>query len=167
MSNHVKTSPKRRRGRPPISAQEEIAFLQDCYLEIETVRAEKFRAANKLRPIKEACRLSDKRGGLVWFGRDPQKTDTSEKNHGYEVESLNGKWHFRRSENGPIFVRRLVQGAKTIEARYHEAARLAKRDPNVKLAWDNMVRDRIGLPRFPPPRPLPSAHYPNALVRVW
>jgi hypothetical protein len=157
-------APKRRRGRPRVSDHEKVDILRDYYVLMGAVRGEKLRTKGKLRSKKEASRLLY---SLAWIGRDPLKAGTSGKNHRCEVEILNRRWHFRRSEKGPIYVRRLVQGPKILEARYHEAARFAKGNPDVKLAWDNMVRDLIGLPRVPPPRPLPSALYPNALARVW
>jgi hypothetical protein len=153
---------------PPISAQKEYDFFQDVYIAVKTVRAYKLRTTGKLRPIIEACRiLAERGGGLAWIGRHPGRTKISGKNHCYEVEILNGRRHFRRSENGRIFVQKLIQEAKTIETRYYEAVRFAESDPRVELAWENMVRDRLGLPRLPMPPLKQSAVVSGALVWNW
>jgi hypothetical protein len=51
-----------------------------------------------------------------------------------------------------VYVLRLVNKANTIESRYHEAARFAEQNDDVKFTWDNMVRERCGLPRLPAQR---------------
>jgi hypothetical protein len=140
---------RRGRGRPKVSAQHQFYFLQDYYISVETMRAEKFPTTGKLRSVRQACRLLARRGGLAWIGEETRQGRASAKKHRCTLETRNGKSHFRRAENGPVYVQRLIEPAQTIETRYYEAVRPAERDANIKFAWDNMVRVRCGLTPLP------------------
>jgi hypothetical protein len=178
-------SPKRGRGRPRRWTREKlfsplrdyslfvrlrdyyvISFHQHCYIAVGAVIVEKLLATGTRIPIIQACRLLVKRGGLVLIGRDPYKSQISASRL-YEFRDVRRKPHFHRSDSGRMFVQRRVRAAKSIETRYHEAKRFAESDPNVKFAWDNMVCDRLGLPRLPTERPRLSTVVPGALVRSY
>jgi hypothetical protein len=140
---------RRGRGRPRVSAQHQFYFLQDYYIFVETIRAEKFPTTRERRSVRQACRLLERRGGLAWIGEETRQGPGSAKTCRFTVEERNGKRRFRRAENGRVHVQRLIQSAETIETRYYEAVRLAERDANIKFAWDNMVRVRCRLPPLP------------------
>lgn len=117
------------------------------------------RAGGAVRSAAEAVRLLAQRGGLAWviggdIGRMPSFPRGKQRrcNVNLEGEIL----RFSYEEDGTVYVRRLLQHTATIESRYDEAAQLARQDENVKFAWDNMVRERCGLPRLPPTRRFPG-----------
>jgi hypothetical protein len=148
---------RRARGRPKVSAQYKFEFLQDYYVQVETVRREKLGIAGNLRSAAEACRLLARRGGLAWIvGGDTSGLSTLRKGkqRRYIFDRKGNALQFRQAEGGTVYVRRLIERAETIESRYDEAARVARQDENVKIAWDNMVRNLSGLPSLPPKRRL-------------
>jgi hypothetical protein len=146
---------RRARGRPKVSAQYKFEFLQDYYVQVETVRREKLGITGNLRPAAEACRLLARRGGLVWIvGGDTSGLSCKGKQRRYIFDRKDNALQFRQAESGTVYVRRLIERAETIESRYDEAARVARQDENVKIAWDNMVRNLSGLPSLPPKRRL-------------
>jgi hypothetical protein len=138
-----------------VSDWHKFDFQRDYYVQVETVRHETLGITGKLRPVAEACRVLAGLGGLVWIvGGDTSELSSPRKGkrRRYNVDCKGNTLRFRQAENGTVYVLRLVEHAETIESRYDEAVRIARQDENVKFAWDNMVRDRCGLPRFPSKR---------------
>ena len=49
-----------------------------------------------------------------------------------------------------------VRHAETLRARYVEAEKKMRDEPSVRIAWTNMLHDRLGKPRPYPPLPAGS-----------
>jgi hypothetical protein len=54
---------------------------------------------------------------------------------------------------GTVFANHTISNADTLHARYSEANKLVTSDRRVRLAWTNLVRQRLGLPQKQQVRP--------------
>jgi hypothetical protein len=61
-------------------------------------------------------------------------------------------FRLRNSRNGRVFVSHMLQHGRTIHARYKEANRIYRNDPQVREVWKNYLCDLLGHPRPSQPR---------------
>jgi hypothetical protein len=154
---------KAKSGPPARSTQQEFYDLQDYYIIIESVRYQNRRNGKKL-SVAKTCLLVANGGGLAWILGGATGSALEQiaqfldglrgKGRRYEIKIKpeNGANNFVHDDKGNFYVFRLLQHVKTIEARYWDAARFARKNPSVKFTWGNMVREQCGLPRQIAPR---------------
>jgi hypothetical protein len=149
-----------KRGRPKGTCTTPAQFLQDIWTQVGAVR-ERMRMRTGRRPsASEVCNRMAQRGGLVWAvgGNIDAIARAMEL-----PQRPYSKWRRFRPErkgdryvtddNGRLIVSHLCQHGKSLRTRYTEANRLVRNNPAIRVAWTNMVRDMLGLPRIVPGSP--------------
>jgi hypothetical protein len=163
-------SEPRRRGRGKGTKTAPDDLLREVWLLVEHVREIESQKLPRKLSVAAACGLIEERGGLVSLvggnresvaaamktskGRPRNWRRVSARPTGPEMQFLN-------DPEGDMIIGHEVRHAETLRTRYVEAKRKMRNEPSdepsaVRIAWTNMLHDRLGKPRPYPSRPAPS-----------
>lgn len=148
---------KRRRGRPSGSTKVPPDLLADIWIAVWLHRVSERIRTGKTPSVRQACRELAAQGGVISvMGGD--RLDIEQENahrekrwHRFQIDATGSR--LTPNATGTIFASHTTTDARTLQARYSEADKLARSDRRVRLFWTNVGRQKRGRP--PKSGPLP------------
>jgi len=145
----MESNQPRKRGRPKGTTKAPHDQLLHVWIRVESVRKAEAACTGIEPSTAKVCRIIEQYGGMHWIvGGDREaiaRYMAGSPRLGWRRCRVRKGEHGSRLTNdkdGPVFVSNSIAGARTLRARYVEANRLVRDNPDVRRAWTRMLGDR-------------------------